>query len=287
MATTSQLASLVQRALIEDVGDGDWTTLWTVPADMRAQAVILAKAPGVIAGTELARAVFLQLDADLQFAVERADGQPVQPGDVVSRLDGSARAILTGERTALNFLQRLSGIATLTRRYVDEVAGTGTRILDTRKTTPGWRDLEKSAVRAGGGHNHRLGLHDMVLIKENHSALAGGLDVALERVRAANQRQLPVEVEVHSLAELEQALQAGVSRILLDNMDLDTLSAAVARARAHSRDTTAATIELEASGNMSLERVAAVARTGVDFISVGALTHSAPSLDLSLLVAWP
>ena len=273
------LDDLVRAALAEDIGDGDVTTLWTVPADRTARARIVAKAPGIIAGVEPLRAVFRILDPDLRVDVQRGDGARVEHGDVICTLAGAARSVLTGERTALNFLQRLSGIATLTRRYVDAVAGTRARILDTRKTTPGLRLLEKAAVAAGGGENHRVGLFDMVLIKENHIAAAGGIAAAVERVRHANDRGLVVEIEVRDLAELDAALAAGVHRVLLDNMPLDAMRAAVQRAAAAPRS-----VELEASGTMSLERVADVAATGVDYISVGALTHSAPVLDLSLLI---
>jgi nicotinate-nucleotide pyrophosphorylase (carboxylating) len=268
---------LIAMALAEDRGAGDWTTRWIVPARTHAEGQIVAKADGVIAGVDLAAAVFLRLDPRVRIEVAVPDGGAVHSGDVVCDVRGPARAILTGERVALNFLQRLSGVATLTRHYVDAVAGTATRILDTRKTTPGWRSLEKGAVRAGGGENHRAGLYDMVMIKDNHKTVAGGLAAAVARVRDQNSRGLPVCVEVHALAELDEALAAGVERLLLDNMDLATLAAAVKKAqRAKPRP------ELEASGNMSLERVRAVAETGVDFISVGALTHSAPALDLSL-----
>lgn len=281
--TEAHIDSLVAAALAEDVGAGDWTTLWTVPPDRFAHATIVARAAGVLAGVDVATRVFRRLDPRIEVIAERGDGDAVSPGDVVFRIHGPARAILTGERTALNFLQRLSGVATLTRRFVDAVAGTGVRILDTRKTTPGWRALEKAAVVAGGGHNHRYGLHDMVLLKENHIAMAGGITAAIARVREANAAGLPVEVEVRDLAELEEAIAAGARRILLDNMDLDTLAAAVRRARELVPGPDDRVV-LEASGTMRLDRVAAVARTGVDDISVGAITHSAPALDLSLLV---
>lgn len=270
--------ALVARALEEDIGEGDWTTLWTVDADDVARARIIAKAPGVIAGLQMAAAVFLHIDRRVRFDPHVADGDAVSPGDIAASLAGPARAILSGERTALNFLQRLSGIATLTRRFVDAAAGTGVRILDTRKTTPGWRTLEKAAVRAGGGQNHRFGLHDMVLIKENHVAAAGGLRAAVERVREANDRGLSVELEVRDLTELDEALATGVDRILLDNMTLDTMRQAVTRAH----ELGPARPQIEASGNVNLDTIRAVAETGVDAISVGALTHSAPALDLSL-----
>ncbi|HSJ16070.1 MAG TPA: carboxylating nicotinate-nucleotide diphosphorylase [Longimicrobiales bacterium] len=277
VAVDDDALHLIALALAEDRGAGDWTTRWTVPARTHGEAQIVAKAAGVIAGVGLAAAVFLRLDPRVEFDVAVTDGGAVQPGDVVCTVHGPARALLTGERVALNFLQRLSGIATLTRRYADALAGTGTQLLDTRKTTPGWRTLEKGAVRAGGGANHRAGLYDMIMIKDNHKSIAGGIEAAVARVRDQNARALPVCVEVHSLDELDSALAAGVDRLLLDNMDLETLAAAVRKAqRVRPRPA------LEASGNMTLERIRQVAATGVDFISVGALTHSAPALDLSM-----
>lgn len=270
---------LVAAALAEDVGPGDWTTLWTVPAQRVVRARLIAKAAGVLAGTGVAREAFLQVDRSLQVELLARDAERVGAGQEVLTVRGSARSILMAERVALNFMQRLSGVASLTRSYVDAVAGTGTRILDTRKTTPGLRALEKEAVRAGGGENHRFGLHDMVLIKENHIAAAGGITAAVEAVRAHNQSRLAVEVEVTNLAELQEALEAGVDRILLDNMSAPQLREAVGRVRAHGSG-----VQTEASGGISLATVRAAAEAGVDFISVGALTHSAPALDLSLLV---
>lgn len=279
MNGVEQAEALIRAALEEDVGAGDWTTLWTVDPDRRAEAHIVAKGDGVLAGVEVARRVFAHVDPGLAVDAEIADGEPVQAGRHVLSMRGAARSILTGERVALNFLQRLSGIATLTRRYVDAVQGTGAVILDTRKTTPGLRALEKEAVRAGGGSNHRFGLFDMVLIKENHVAAAGGIEAAVDRVRTRNAEGLRVEVETRDLSEVDQALRAGVDRILFDNMPHATLSAAVERVRAAGNRT-----ETEASGGVSLETVRAIAETGVDYISVGALTHSAPALDLSLLI---
>ncbi|HEX6132583.1 MAG TPA: carboxylating nicotinate-nucleotide diphosphorylase [Longimicrobiales bacterium] len=273
---------LIDLALDEDRGPGDWTTRWTVPARTRVQATIVAKDTGVIAGVPLAVAVFLRLDPRVQVDIIAADGDRVRAGEPVMRLRGPGRAILTGERVALNFLQRLSGVATLTRRFVDAIEGTGARILDTRKTTPGWRTLEKKAVRAGGGENHRAGLYDMVLIKENHAAIAGGITEAVKRVREHNTHDLPITVEVHSMDDLEAALSARVERVLLDNFDTPTTRRLVERARAHRRPPI-----IEASGNMTLKRVREVAEAGVDFISVGALTHSAPAFDLSLRIDRP
>jgi nicotinate-nucleotide pyrophosphorylase (carboxylating) len=281
MTEQTAIDEVIRLALEEDVGPGDWTTEWTVPAERTADAVIVAKAPGVLSGLDVAAAVFRRVDDSLRIEVLLPEGAEVEPGREVIRLSGSARAILTGERVALNLLQRLSGVATLTRRYVDVVDGTGARILDTRKTTPGLRALEKRAVRAGGGHNHRFGLHDMVLIKENHIAAAGGIRAAVERVRAANDRGLAVEVETTTLDEVREALDVGVDRILLDNMRLSLLREAVAVVRSHP----APRPETEASGGVSLDTVRAVAEAGVDFVSVGALTHSSPALDLSLLIA--
>ena len=273
---------LIDLALAEDAGSGDVTSKWIVPARTHVRAEIVAKADGVIAGVTPARAVFLRLDPRVDSNVLADDGCRVSAGDVILALQGPGRAVLTGERIALNFLQRLSGVATVTRRFADAIAGTNTRILDTRKTTPGWRSLEKAAVRAGGGENHRQGLFDAVLIKDNHIAIAGSVPEAIRRIRDHNTHGLPVIVEVRTLEELDAALDEQVDRLLLDNMDTKMMHEAVRRARA--RDNGPA---LEASGNMSLDRVAEVARTGVDFISVGALTHSAPALDLSLRILRP
>jgi nicotinate-nucleotide pyrophosphorylase (carboxylating) len=277
MTLPREATALIDASLAEDVGDGDFTTLWTIPAERPAEATIVAKAPGVIAGSEVAAEVFRRVDPDLRLEVAAGDGTAVAPGDVVMRIAGSARAILTAERTALNFLQQLSGVATVTRRYVDAIAGTGARVIDTRKTTPAMRLLEKAAVVAGGGANHRVGLYDMVMIKDNHIAAAGGIMAAVEAVRVRNQRGLRVEVETSTLAEVGEALAARVDRVMFDNMDPATLRAAVALAAAAEPRP-----ETEASGGITLETIRAAAETGVDFISVGALTHSAPALDLSL-----
>ena len=268
------LREQIRAWLLEDVGHGDLTTQLTVPQDAQGRGVILAKETGVLAGIEAARLVFHEVDPTLRFTALKADGDRLEPVQAVARIEGRLASILTAERLALNLLQRLSGIATLTRKYVEAVAGTQARILDTRKTTPGLRALEKYAVRVGGGHNHRFGLFDGILIKDNHIAAAGGVRAAVTRARARAPHGLRVEVEVTTLAELEEALEAGADVILLDNMDLPTLRQAVARAAGRAR--------LEASGGMTLERVRAVVETGVDFISVGALTHSAKALDLSL-----
>lgn len=269
-------AALVRMALAEDLGErGDVTSIATLAAGTQARAQIVAKAAGVLAGMQVLADVFSELDAEIRLRLRAADGDRVAAGDMLCELEGRAVALLAAERTALNFLQHLSGIATLTRRFVDAVAGTGVTILDTRKTTPGWRMLEKYAVRMGGGSNHRSGLYDVLLIKENHIAAAGGITAALMRIRAcAAARGLPVIVEVERLNQLEEALRLAPQHILLDNMSLKQLREAVALA--------AGRVPLEASGNMTLERVPEVAATGVDFISVGALTHSAPALDCSM-----
>jgi nicotinate-nucleotide pyrophosphorylase (carboxylating) len=268
--------TIVSTALAEDVGDGDVTTAATVPAQARARALIRQKAPGVIYGLDVAEQVFRSLDPEATFTREVAEGEWRESGDVL-RVEGLARALLTGERTALNFLQRLSGVATMAARTVQAVDGTGAVILDTRKTTPGLRALEKAAVAAGGATNHRAGLYDAILIKENHAALAGGVGAA---VRSASEQapDLPLEVECRDLNEVDEALAAGVSgiRILLDNMSPDELRRAVAHVNGRA--------ELEASGGVTLQTLREVASTGVDFVSVGALTHSAPALDLSLLL---
>jgi nicotinate-nucleotide pyrophosphorylase (carboxylating) len=273
-ASLRRVLDLIDRALAEDVGPGDVTTATLVPADARGRATLTQKAPGVIAGLDVAEAVFERVDAGLRFSPRVEDGV-WREGGLVAEVEGASRSILTAERVALNFLQRLSGVATLTARYVAEVAGTRARILDTRKTTPGLRALEKRAVLAGGGTNHRVGLYDAILVKENHAAMAGGVGEATRRALAAA-NGVPVEVECSTLAEVREGLDAGAPRILLDNMSNDDLRAAV--------ELTGGRAELEASGGVSLATVRGIAETGVDFISVGALTHSAPALDVSLIL---
>jgi len=280
MSEKTTLEQLVDLALDEDVGPGDRTTEWTVDPGAFGRAVIVAKEPLVVAGTQAASLVFQRVEPRLQQTLKAQDGDGLQAGDRLLEVLGPLRGILTGERVALNFLGHLAGVATLTRKYVDAVQGTGARILDTRKTTPGWRFLEKEAVRAGGGENHRLGLHDMVLVKDNHLIAAGGVKAAVGRIRKENRAGLAVEVEVNTLEELEELLPLGVDRVLLDNMELETMEKAVGRVRALGE----ARPLVEASGNMSLASVRAVAETGVDFISVGALTHSATRADFSLRV---
>ena len=269
------LDQLVLRALAEDVGDVDVTSEATVPAGTRATATITQKAAGVVYGIDVAEATFLALDPDVQLQRLGTEGEWREPPALILRAIGDARALLAAERTALNFLQRLSGVATLTARCVYAVEGTGVQILDTRKTTPGLRRLEKGAVAAGGGCNHRAGLYDMVLIKENHAALAGGVGAA---VRTARERfpDLPLEVECSTRQEVDEALQAGARRILLDNMAADELRAIVRHV--------AGRATLEASGGITFATLRAYAETGVDSISIGALTHSAPALDLSLIL---
>jgi nicotinate-nucleotide pyrophosphorylase (carboxylating) len=270
-----ELQEIVRAALAEDVGSGDATTLATVGAAARARATITQKAPGVVFGLDAAERTFSEVDAAVTFERLSPEGAWQEAGTEVLRVEGPARALLTGERTALNLLQRLSGIATLTARYVKAVEGTGVQILDTRKTTPGLRMLEKAAVRAGGGTNHRIGLFDAVLIKENHIAAAGGVRQAIEQARRAYP-DLPLEVECRNAEEIAQALEAGAPRVLLDNMDPAQLRAAVEQVGGRA--------ELEASGGITLETVRAHAVEGLDFISVGALTHSACALDLSLIL---
>ena len=279
---------LVDQALAEDLGSpnfdprGDLTAHWLVPQHTQSQARIIARQPGVLAGLDVARSVFHRLDAQISFVACKADGDPLAADDELARLQGPAQTLLVGERTALNFLQRLSGVATLTRLYVEALQGTQTRITDTRKTTPGFRHMEKYAVRLGGGVNHRMGLYDAVLIKENHAAAVGGVAAAVQRARIAAQRQdragVPVYVETRDLAEVDAVLEMAPDRIMLDNMSLDDMRQAVALIRRHN-----ARIDVEATGGITLENVRAVAATGVDLISIGALTHSAPALDLSML----
>lgn len=273
-------AALIQLALEEDVGEGDFTTLWTVPEKHRTRAVIVAKQPLTLAGVDSVRDTFRAVDPDVEVDILRRDGERVEAGGELIGISGRTRSILVGERTALNFLGRLSGIATLTRRFVDTVAGTGARIIDTRKTTPGWRLLEKAAVRAGGGINHRVGLYDMVLVKDNHADACGGVAEAARAAMEQNDRGLAVEVEVRTLEELEAVLPLRPHRILLDNMTPLLLREAVDRVRAMGPGRP----ETEASGNVNLSTVRTVAETGVDYISVGALTHSAPCADVSLRV---
>ena len=270
-----QYEPLVRAAFAEDIGPGDITTTLCIPENTQATAVVLAKQPGVIAGLALAEMAFHLLDPNAQWQTHLEDGQRVGEGRTpLATVTGDARALLTAERVALNFTQRLSGIATLTARYVALTGGTNSRIVDTRKTTPGLRMLEKYAVRMGGGFNHRLGLYDAVLIKDNHIKAAGSIANAVAAARAHIPHTMKIEVEAATLGMVEEALQAGADIILLDNMDTETMRRAV-----HSIGRQAIS---EASGGLTEARVAEVAATGVDILSIGALTHSAPALDISL-----
>jgi len=278
MLSADEIRHHVQAALAEDVGSGDVTTLATVPAAAVASAVMVAREPLVLAGLPLAETAFRELDPGLALSSLVADGQSARAGQALLRLEGPARAMLTAERVALNFVQRLSGVATLTSRFVEAIRGTGARILDTRKTTPGWRRLEKYAVACGGGQNHRIGLYDMVLIKDNHLAALRGarpnaIAAAVCQARLAYP-QLKVEVEADTLEQAEEAATAGADIILLDNMTPEQLRMAVQRIGGRAKT--------EASGGVNLATVRAIAESGVDFISVGALTHSARAVDIAL-----
>lgn len=271
VALPADVEDCVRRALAEDIGSGDVTSNSIIPPDSVMHGRIIAKQDGVVAGLDVAHLAFTLLDASISFTARAAEGARVQNRDIVAAVSGPARALLTAERTALNFLGRMSGIATLTRRFVVAVDGTKAVILDTRKTAPGLRAIDKWAVRLGGGQNHRYGLYDMVLIKDNHIAAVGSITEAVARATAVH---LPIEVEVKNLAELDEALSLNVDRIMLDNMSLAEMRVAVERVNGR--------CPLEASGNVSLETVAAIAATGVDYISSGALTHSVMALDISL-----
>ncbi|CAN5779285.1 carboxylating nicotinate-nucleotide diphosphorylase [soil metagenome] len=264
----------VRMALEEDLGYGDLTTGATVPPDVEVEGVIIARASGVVAGLPVAREVFAELDRALSFDEVVHDGAPVEPDDAIAEIYGSARAILSGERVALNFLQQLSGVATATRSIVEQLEGTQAVLLDTRKTVPGLRALQRYAVRVGGGSNHRFNLFDGVLIKENHIIAAGGIASALDRARAAVGPFTPVEIEIERLDQLEGAIRHGADMILLDNMTPDQMCEAVAIVNGR--------VKLEASGDITIERAKVIAETGVDYLSSGALTHSAPALNLSL-----
>jgi len=273
----AQLKFIIQEALDEDIGTGDITSLATIPADLHCQGEFIAKAEGVIAGLEVVQWTFELVDPQIQFVPHLQDGEVVRNRTAIATASGSGSALLQGERVALNFLQRMSGIATLTQCFVQAVAGTQAVILDTRKTVPGLRLFDKWAVRLGGGQNHRFGLDDMALIKDNHIAAAGGITAAVERMRLyqaqSSAAPVAIEVEVKNLEELQEALTLGVDRIMLDNMSLEAMSKAVA--------ITQGATPLEASGNVNLKTVGAIAQTGVDYISVGHLTHSVTALDIS------
>ena len=265
---------LVKAALAEDIGDGDATTLALVPEDSVACAVMAAREPLVIAGIDLALAAFEQLDERVEFGIEVHDGQHVGLGQTLLRVQGPTRALLTAERTALNFVQRMAGVATLTAQFVEQIAGTQAQILDTRKTTPGWRTLEKYAVACGGGTNHRVGLHDQLMIKDNHLAVVGGDITEAMRLARESSPELKIEVEADTVDQAQTAALAGADIILLDNMNCDEIREAVRQIDGRSK--------IEASGGVTLETVRKIAETGVDFISVGALTHSASSVDIAL-----
>jgi len=268
------LRRIVAQALDEDLGPGDVTSRACVPADRRAEGYFLAKSPGVLSGLYVAEEVFRQVDGSVVFEAFFAEGDDFTPGDRLARVEGPARSLLSAERVALNFLQRLCGIATLTRRYVEAVEGTGCKVLDTRKTTPGLRVLEKAAVRAGGGHNHRLALYDGYLIKDNHIIAAGGIAQALEAARRQAPPTAALEIEVQNFDQLEEALAAGADVIMLDNMTPAEVREAVRRIAGRAKT--------EASGGISAAEARAYAKAGVDFISAGTLTHSAPAVDISL-----
>ena len=283
---------LVKYALSEDVGTGDITSLNTIKSGVNARAAIMAKEVGVVAGLDVARITFREADPALKFRPLAKDGDALKPGQAVAQVIGDAGSVLKAERTALNFLQRLSGVASLTRRFVERVAGTGAVILDTRKTTPGLRFLEKYAVKVGGGENHRLALWDMYLVKDNHIRAAGGLTAAIDRIARTRQADLLLEVEVESAEQLKEALRPEVDRILVDNRSVAEVRTAVAAVDAWCRTQppdgprrhreATRWPEIEVSGGITLDNVREYAATGVNYISVGAITHSAPALDLSL-----
>jgi nicotinate-nucleotide pyrophosphorylase (carboxylating) len=269
---------LIRAALLEDLGHGsDITTDAIVPAGRRASARLVARERGVVAGIRVATSAFSLLDPEIEISIHRSDGVIVEPGETIAQIRGNARAILTGERTALNLLSRLCGIATATRNLVDLVAGTHAQVADTRKTTPGLRALEKYAVRCGGGSNHRFGLDDAVLIKDNHLAVAGSIPAAVAATRAHAGHMVKIEIEVDTLEQLEEALRERIDAVLLDNMSVEQLTQAVRMVDGR--------VLTEASGGVRPESIAAIAATGVDLISVGWLTHGAPSLDIGLDIA--
>ncbi len=278
LKTDKRIRQLIKLSLSEDLGKGDRTSEAIIDDDISAKGLIVAKEEGVIAGLEIARMVFSQLDADLVFEMSFNDSDKVMKGGEVATLKGRVKSILSGERTALNFLQRLSGIATLTSRYAERIKDTDVKILDTRKTTPGLRALEKYAVRMGGGENHRMGLFDMILIKENHIKAVGSISGAIRKAKARYPDER-MEVETRNLNEVKEAADSGADWIMLDNMSVEETRKAVKVIRSSKRDS-----KIEASGRIDLNNVREIALTGVDFISIGALTHSAPVLDFSLLL---
>ena len=269
-----QIDRILEKALLEDIGTGDITTESIIPSNLRAKGIIKTSEAGTIAGLDIAGLVFAKLDPQISFFPLIKDGAKVLSGEILTEVTGQAHTILRGERVALNFLQRMSGIATITSKFCQEVKDFPVRIVDTRKTTPGLRILEKYSVRMGGGYNHRFGLYDTVLIKDNHIALSGGITKAIELARKQTSHTIKIEVEVENLTQLEEALMMQADIIMLDNMDLDTMKKAVKIAKGKAL--------IEASGGITLEKVREIAQTGVDLISVGALTHSVKALDISM-----
>lgn len=265
---------IIEQALLEDIGTGDITTESIIPSNLKAKGIIKTSEEGVVAGLDIVFLVFIKLDSEICFQPKIKDGNKILPGEILGEITGPARTILKGERVALNFLQRMSGIATITSKFCQQVKDFPVRVFDTRKTTPGLRILEKYAVRMGGGHNHRFGLYDAVLIKDNHIAVAGGIKSAVNSVRKQISHTAKIEVEVENLSQLQEALKVQVDTIMLDNMDLETMKEAVKMVKGEAL--------IEASGGITLEKVREIAQTGVDLISVGALTHSVKSLDISM-----
>lgn len=281
MKINSQIQRLLRQALREDIGKGDVTTQFVVPKNQKSKAIIFSKSEGILAGLPLVETIFRLLDSDAKFKNFKKDGAKIKRGDKILQIYAKAQAILSGERTALNFLQKLSGIATLTSQFVRQIQSTPARICDTRKTTPLWRSLEKYAVRIGGGSNHRFGLDDMILIKDNHIQAAGSITEAVQLAKQKNKRNYPIEVETKNLREVEEALKAGIFFIMLDNFSLKNLQSAVKVIRGFEKQHRKK-IKIEASGNVDLQNVKKIAQSSVDLISVGKITHSVPALDFSL-----
>ena len=265
---------IIEQALLEDIGTGDITTESTIPSNFKAKGIIKTSEEGVVAGLDIICLVFKKLDFEICCKSKIKDGNKILAGEILAEITGSARTILTGERVALNFIQRMSGIATITSKFCQEVKGFPVRIVDTRKTTPGLRILEKYAVRMGGGYNHRFGLYDVILIKDNHIVVAGNIKSAVNSVRKQISHTIKIEVEVENLSQLQEALEMKVDIVMLDNMSLDIMKEAVKKAKGK--------VLIEASGGITLDNVREIAQTGVDLISVGALTHSVKSLDISM-----
>ena len=281
MLINSRIRKLILHALQEDIGRGDLTTRFIIPRNQKGQAIIFSKSGGILAGLAVATLTFKLLDSGVKFKTFKKDWDKIKKGDKILQIYGKTQAILSAERTALNFLQRLSGIASLTFQFVRQIKSTKAKICDTRKTTPLWRSLEKYAVKIGGGTNHRFGLDAMILIKDNHIQAAGSITEAVKPAKQKNKRNFPMEVETHNLREVKEALKAGVNFIMLDNFSLKNLKLAVKIIRGFEKKNNKK-IKIEASGNVSLKNVKKIARTGVDLISVGKITHSAPALDFNL-----